>query len=79
MNTDPLSAEIEIFEQRRGELEAEHNLEWIVICGDYLEIFDDFQVAAQTAVSKFGRGPYLIKQIGEPIAPLPASILYRPA
>ena len=79
MTTDPLSVETEIFNRRKFEFEAEHNREWVVIHGDdYVEFFDDFQVAAHTAVSRFGRGPYLIKQIGEGVIPLPASVLYRP-
>ena len=74
-----LELETRIFERHKVEFERDHNLEWVVIHGDdYVRLFNDFQLAADAAVRKFGRGPYLIKQIGAPIPHLPASILYRP-
>jgi hypothetical protein len=38
--------------------------------------YEDFDSAATTAVAKFGRGPYLIRQVGEEDLVLPASVVY---
>ena len=74
-----LETETRIFERRKAEFERDHNLEWVVIHGEVIVgFYDDFQKAADTAVRNYGRGPYLIKQIGAPIPPIPASLLYRP-
>jgi hypothetical protein len=79
MAGNDLSLETKIFERHKAEFERDHPWEWIVIHGDdYVEFFEDFQVAAQTAVARFGRGPYLIRQIGVPTPSLPASVLFRP-
>ena len=76
---EELLVESKIFEDRRGEFEKDHPLEWVVIFGsDYVGFFEDFQLAAQTAVEKFSLGPYLIKQIGVPTPSLPASLIYHP-
>ena len=74
-----LEVETRVFDRRKAEFERDHNLEWVVIHGeDYIRFFTDFQLAADAAVTNFDRGPYLIKQIGSPIPPIPASLLYRP-
>ena len=63
----------------REELEVEHLGEWVVVHGGKLiGTYEDFKEAAGTALKRFGRGPYLIKGIGEPPLSLPASLLYRP-
>ena len=42
-------------------------------------VYDNFEVAADNAVRRYGRGPYLIRRIGAPrVITLPASIQYRP-
>jgi hypothetical protein len=40
--------------------------------------FESFDEAAKTAVHRFGRGPYLIRQVGAGPITLPASVMYRP-
>ena len=74
-----LETETRVFERRKAEFERDHNLEWVVIHGeDYVQFFTDFQLAADAAVRNFGRGPYLIRQVGAPRPSVPASVLYRP-
>ena len=74
-----LSSEISAYDEMRPDLEANHHGEWVVVRDRSLVgTYDDFQKAAQDAVHRFGRGPYLIRQIGAPPITLPASILYRP-
>ncbi|HEY5411500.1 MAG TPA: hypothetical protein VIJ94_12320 [Caulobacteraceae bacterium] len=72
-----LDDEIAAYEAQRTELEASHLGQWAVIHDRELAgAFDDFQAAAMEAVRRFGRGPYLIRQIGAPLATLPASVVY---
>jgi len=53
---------------------------WVVIHSAAFEaVYDSFELAAVEAVKKFGRGPYLIRQIGAPPVSLPASVMYHPS
>ena len=74
-----LSDEIAFFEKHRPDLEADHFGKWVVVHGREVQgLYDDFRSAARDAVAKFGRGPYLIRQIGAPSSILPASVVYGP-
>lgn len=74
-----LDQEIAAYDVRRSELEQHHGGKWVVFRGDDLVgVFDTFEVAAQAAVDRFGRGPYLIRQVGAPPLVLPASVMCRP-
>ena len=73
-----LDGEIATYDRMREELEANHRWEWVVIHGEELVgIFEDFQVAADTAVRRFGRGPFLIREIGAPPIVVPSYIVER--
>ena len=75
-----LEREYAIFNRMKDRLEAEHYLEWVVIHEDeFIGAFKDFQVAADTAVRRFGRGPYLIEQVGAPPPSIPSILGYAPA
>ena len=72
-----IDREIAAYERIRDSLEADHFGKWVVFHDEELiDVFEDFQDAAQTAVERFGRGPYLIKCVGEGPRVLPASVLY---
>ena len=74
-----LDKEIAAYENMRDFLEREHLQKWVVIHGEELSgTYDDFQEAAADATRRFGRGPFLLRQVGAPPATLPASVLYRP-
>jgi hypothetical protein len=74
-----LDDEISAFNTVKDELEAKYRGEWVVFHGRSLVgAFHTFQQAANIAVKKFGRGPYLIRQVGVAPAPLPVSVMYRP-
>lgn len=74
-----LDAEIAVFRGMQQELETHHRDKWVVIRGDRLVgVLDSFDAAATEAVRQFGRGPYLIRQVGAPPLLLPASVMYRP-
>ncbi len=73
-----LSEEIAAYESMRGDLETKHFGKWVVVHDRTLTgVYDSFESAAENAVKMFGRGPYLIRQIGMPPLTLPASVMYR--
>ena len=73
-----MAEEIRAYEEMRGELEAEHLREWaLVFRGDLIGTYESFEAAADVATQRFGRGPYLIREIGGRRPVLPASVMYR--
>ena len=74
-----LTEEISAYESMQRTLEADHFGKWVVIHDKKLiGTFDSFESAAETAVERFGSGPYLIREVGAPPVTLPASVLYHP-
>jgi hypothetical protein len=74
-----LKDDIAVYETMRSELETSRLGKWALIYKqELIGTFDTFEVAADLAVQKFGRGPYLIRQIGAPPVTLPASVMYHP-
>lgn len=74
-----LEQEISAFERQRESLEQHHMGKFVVFMDERLAgSFDSFDSAATFAVQRFGRGPFLIRQVGAPPAHLPASLLYCP-
>ncbi|MES0048538.1 hypothetical protein [Mesorhizobium sp. M0053] len=73
-----LKAEIAAYERMKSDLEAANLGKWVLVHDEHLQgTFDEFEEAAAEAVGKFGRGPYLIRQIGAPSVTMPASVMYR--
>lgn len=73
-----LEAEIRAYEARREELEKYYRGKFIVMRdGELVGAYDSIDAAAAEAVRRFGRGPYLIRQVGAPPTTLPASVMYR--
>lgn len=74
-----LKEEMAAFEGMRQDLEAQHMGQWVLFHQhDLIGVYDTFENAANDAVARFGRGPYLIRQIGAPPITLPASVMYCP-
>jgi hypothetical protein len=72
-----IDTEIIAYEKMREKLETEHMGKWVLLHQEKLiNIYDSFDAAAEDAVRQFGRGPYLIRQIGAPPVTLPASVMY---
>ena len=72
-----LDTEIEAYERIRPDLEAQHTGKWVLVHdGQLINTFNYFEAAASEAVRSFGRGPYLIRQVGAPPVTLPASVMY---
>ena len=74
-----LDQEIAAYEGMSKELEARHMGKWVLVHDlKLIAVYESFESAAEAAVRRFGRGPYLIRQIGAPPITLPASVMYRP-
>ena len=74
-----LDKEIAAFEKMRTELEKLHLGKFALIKHSKLVgVYESFEQVAQAAVKQFGRGPYLLRQIGAPPITLPASVMYHP-
>jgi hypothetical protein len=72
-----LDDEIAAFDTMKDRLEADHRGQWALVHdGALFGPYSSFQQAAKTAIKRFGLGPYLIRQIGAPPIPLPASLVY---
>ena len=72
-----LDQDIAANEKLQTDLESRHVGKWVLVHDEGLvSLYDSFEAAADEAVERFGRGPYLIRQIGAPPMTLPASILY---
>lgn len=75
-----LEKEIMAFERLSPELEAHHHGKWVVIRDEVLVgAFDTLDAAAEEAVTRFGRGPYLIRQVGAPAFAVPVAVMTWPA
>ena len=75
-----LQRNIRAFEAMSDELEAHHKGEHVLFHdGKLIGAYPSFQEAAEAAVTQFGTGPYLIREVGgSRHMPMPASIAYRP-
>jgi hypothetical protein len=74
-----IDRDIAAYEQVRSDLEKDHNGKWAVFYeGEQVGLFESFDAAAVEAVARFGRGPYLIRQIGASPMTMPASVMFRP-
>lgn len=75
-----LRRQIQAYEKQKGEMETEHFGKWVIFHDEkFIDSYEDFQDAAQVAIKRFGRGPYLIRRVGQKPMRMPASLLYGPA
>ena len=75
---DALDREIAAYEATREQLERDHFGRWVLFRDELLAgDFASYEAAITEAVRRFGRGPYLIRQVGA--APLhhPASATFE--
>ena len=72
-----LSEEIAAYERMQDLLETDHFGEWVVVHdGELIGAYSAFEDAADTAIRRFGRGPYLIRRVGCGPIRLSTSLLY---
>ena len=73
-----LEKEIAAYEKMRADLESKHTGQWVLVKDEMLVgLYEDFETAAADAVKRYGRGPYLIRQVGAPPVTLPASVMFN--
>jgi hypothetical protein len=76
--TNVLETEIQAYDKKLRELEKVYPGKFVVFKGEeFIGAWDTLNAAAAEAVARFGRGPYLIRQVGAPPPTLPASVLFR--
>ena len=69
--------EIEAYEAIQATLESEHMGEWVVMRNRSLVgLFETAEAASAEAIKLFGRGPYLIRQVGAAPLRLPVSVIH---
>jgi hypothetical protein len=74
-----VKSNIAAFQKMQGELEENHMGQWVLFHDDvFVSAHGSFEAAAEDAVGRFGRGPYLIRQVGASAMTLPASVMFRP-
>ncbi len=76
-----LQRDIAAFEAQRADLFKHHAGKFVVFFeGQFRGAYDTFQNAANEAVEKFGKGPYLIRQVTDEgkVVTMPISVLFRP-
>ncbi len=74
-----LKADIAAYTKMQAELEEKHMNKWVLFHNEaFIAAYDSFEKTAEDAVLRFGRGPYLIKQVGAPPLTLPASVMFKP-
>ena len=72
-----LSEEIAAYERMQDLLETDHFGEWVVFYDcELIGAYPDFQDAACVAMRRFGRGPYLIRKVGEGPIRLPPHLVF---
>ena len=75
-----LSDQIKAYDAIKDSLETDYFGKWVVIHGQQLVgHYDSFEDAANDAIKKYGKGPYLIRKVGvSQVFHPPASLLYKP-
>lgn len=72
-----LERELATFEKERERLEREHSGKFVLIHGDEaIGTYDSFDTAADEGLRRFGREPFLIRQVGEAPVELPTALIY---
>ena len=62
-----LQENIAAYKKMKEELKKHHRLKWVIFYDtEFIGAYDDSAAAARVAISRFGRGPYLIRQVDAP-------------
>ena len=76
-----LEKNLEAFRREADDMKRHHLGKWVLFHeGEFINAFDTLDNVASEAVRRYGRGPYLIKQVGDPEEmKMPASVMFRAA
>lgn len=73
-----LDIELAAYRSQLFDLESRFFGKWVLFHGEErIGVFDAFENAAEEAVKRFGRGPYLIREVGAPPTALPVCVVQR--
>lgn len=73
-----LDENIAVYDKMRDYLETELFGKWVVFHDEQLTgSYDEFEDAAVDAIKRFGRGPYLIRKVGQGPLQLPPRLWYQ--
>ena len=60
-----LDENIAVYDAMREQLEQDYHGKWVVFHDrEFVGSYDEFEDAGYEAMRRFGRGPYLIRQVG---------------
>lgn len=72
-----LEKEIATFEREKGRLQTEHPGKFVLVHGDeVIDTFDTFDAAASDGLRRFGKGPFLIREVGRENLDISAAVVY---
>ena len=75
-----LEENIKAYEAQREKLEEYYKGKYVIFYNrEKIDSFDSFDAAAREAVRRFGRGPYLIRKVGQEKIHLPSSVMFAHA
>ena len=64
------------FERHRKDLERIHPKDhWVLVREHAVEVYTTFEEAARVAVARYGKGPYMIRQVKQTPIVLPSSMM----
>lgn len=64
------------FERHRKDLEKTHPEDhWVLVRGDAVEVYTTLEEAAEVAVTRYGNGPYMIRQVKQAPIVLPSGMM----
>jgi len=78
---DTLKVEIAAYDAMKAELIKHHLGKFVVFFGgELIGAYDSFDAAAREAITKYDKGPYLIREVtpNDNVMPMPASVAFRP-
>ena len=73
-----LEKNLKAFHRKKDEMERHYMGKWVLFYeGEFINSFDTLDNVASEAIRRYGRGPYLIKEVGDPDEmKLPASVMF---
>lgn len=73
-----LKENIAAYEAMQDDLELDYFGKWVIFHNEELfGVYETSQEAAEVAITRFGRNPCLVKQVGAPPLTLPPYVPYR--
>jgi len=73
----PLDQELATYAREREHLEREHRDKFVLIHrDDVVGVYDTFDTAADEGIRRFGKEPFMVRQVGRDTTKLSPAVLY---